>query len=104
MTNEDIASLDDVHDRHRLHIRRPLLVCAPSNAAIDEIVKRLCTRADMKDVRIVRLGNPESVHNLVKNISLDVQAEEELERITNPPVIPMKRYGKEKKYYDRIHV
>ncbi|KAI8055833.1 AAA domain-containing protein [Syncephalis plumigaleata] len=83
---------DDDNDSHRHHTRRPLLVCAPSNAAIDEIVKRLCTRTDMKNVRIVRLGNPESVHSLVKNMSLDVQAEEELERITNPPVMPMKRY------------
>lgn len=60
-----------------------LLVCAPSNAAIDEIVRRL--RSGVLDVNgktvfpsVVRIGAPEAVHDDVRDILLDSLIEENL--------------------------
>lgn len=53
-----------------------LLVCAPSNAAIDEVAKRL--RDGLRDAqgmpmipKVVRIGNEASINISVKDISLD---------------------------------
>lgn len=55
---------------------RKLLVCAPSNAAIDEVAKRL--RDGIRDSsgktvipKVVRIGNDASIHVSVKDIALD---------------------------------
>ena len=53
-----------------------ILICAPSNAAIDEIVRRL--KGGVKDsygkvitLRIVRVGSLEMIHEDVKDLSID---------------------------------
>ncbi|KAG8898400.1 DEAD-box type RNA helicase, partial [Tulasnella sp. 403] len=55
---------------------KKLLICAPSNAAIDEVARRLhegIMDANGKHVvpRVVRIGNESSLNVSVKNISLD---------------------------------
>ncbi|KNC96396.1 uncharacterized protein SPPG_08295 [Spizellomyces punctatus DAOM BR117] len=53
-----------------------LLCCAPSNAAIDEIVRRLKQgisngKGGTFVPRIVRLGNSDSIHSSVRDVTLD---------------------------------
>lgn len=57
-----------------------ILICAPSNAAIDEIVRRL--KAGIYDCyhvkftpRIVRIGSQEMIHEEVKDLTLDAVVE-----------------------------
>ncbi|KYN05228.1 putative helicase senataxin [Cyphomyrmex costatus] len=61
-----------------------ILVCAPSNAAIDEIVKRLLNvRSSLKQKRfnMVRIGRLESMHPLAKDISVSQIAKRHLTNI-----------------------
>jgi len=53
--------------------RRKILICAPSNAAIDEITKRLIsgTVAGSKGVNVVRVGADAAIHDSVKDVSLE---------------------------------
>ncbi|XP_012528723.1 uncharacterized ATP-dependent helicase C29A10.10c isoform X2 [Monomorium pharaonis] len=62
-----------------------ILVCAPSNAAIDEIVLRLLNiRSTLKQKRfnMVRIGRPESMHPMVKNISVTELARRHMNQLT----------------------
>ncbi|KAI8603170.1 AAA domain-containing protein [Dissophora ornata] len=61
-----------------------ILVCAPSNAAIDEIVKRLIggirnTLGEMFTPKVVRVGTLETVNAEVKDVALDTLIAKELE-------------------------
>ena len=70
--------------------REPLLVCAPSNAAVDEITRRLSMGVSYladekgKSVQklfkpsIVRLGVSSSVHSDVRDVSLEYLLESRL--------------------------
>lgn len=51
---------------------RPLMFCAPSNAAVDELTKRLKKHfLDEKlDYKILRIGRPENVHTEVAHLTL----------------------------------
>jgi len=63
-----------------------ILVCAPSNAAIDEIVLRLLNiRSTLKQKRfnMVRIGRSESMHPKVKGISVTELAKRFLVKMTN---------------------
>jgi len=55
--------------------RKRVLLCAPSNAAIDEILRRL-TRANA--FRIVRIGAPEMIHEDVKHWTLDALVDKKI--------------------------
>ncbi|OMH83853.1 Helicase sen1 [Zancudomyces culisetae] len=64
-----------------------LLVCAPSNAAVDEIAQRLKmgivnAQGKVEVPRIVRVGQLESMNSAVRDISLDRLLEEELGNFT----------------------
>ncbi|KAJ7175856.1 SEN1 N terminal-domain-containing protein [Mycena filopes] len=48
-----------------------ILICAPSNAAIDEIAHRIRDSEAFKDRNIVRLGSTKSMNQNVADISLD---------------------------------
>ncbi|KAJ3727172.1 AAA domain-containing protein, partial [Lentinula guzmanii] len=61
--------------RKNLEVRKVLL-CAPSNAAIDEIVLRLKGR--YPSLKVVRTGAPQSISLNVKEVSLDSLIEEKL--------------------------
>ena len=61
-----------------------ILVCAPSNAAIDEIVKRFKggirnTAGDMFIPKVIRVGNIEAVNAEVQDVALDTLIAKELE-------------------------
>ena len=61
-----------------------ILVCAPSNAAIDEIVKRLKggirnTQGAMISPKVVRIGSMETVNAEVKDVALEALIAKELE-------------------------
>ncbi|CAO3630759.1 unnamed protein product [Cunninghamella blakesleeana] len=64
-----------------------LLVCAPSNAAVDEIAKRLkdgiLTIDGLVRPKVVRIGVAESVNASVKDLLLERQVEKELEPKTD---------------------
>ncbi|KAJ3910558.1 SEN1 N terminal-domain-containing protein [Lentinula edodes] len=58
------------------HEKRKVLLCAPSNAAIDEIVYRLKDR--YHSLKVVRTGAAQSISPNVKHVSLDYLVEEKL--------------------------
>ncbi|XP_044006980.1 uncharacterized ATP-dependent helicase C29A10.10c-like [Aphidius gifuensis] len=64
-----------------------ILVCAPSNAAIDEIVLRLIDIRkninDKKKFNLVRLGRSETINEAVKSISLEELAKRYVSSKTN---------------------
>ncbi|XP_046826319.1 helicase sen1 [Vespa crabro] len=80
-----------------------ILVCAPSNAAIDEIVLRLLAiRATIKQNRfkMVRIGKPETMHLTVKDISLTELGKRDVKRMTTNYAsknIPIESFEEEKK-------
>ncbi|KAG7206097.1 hypothetical protein KM043_003491 [Ampulex compressa] len=60
-----------------------ILVCAPSNAAIDEIVLRLLSiRSTIKENRfkMVRIGRPETMHPAARDISVTELAKRDVKR------------------------
>lgn len=80
------AFLDCTADESREPIKRPrVFVCAPSNAAADEIALRLMHDRRSGDIPnpedsipVVRIGDPHSVHGLVKPVHLEVLIERKL--------------------------
>ncbi|KAI9218866.1 AAA domain-containing protein, partial [Blastocladiella britannica] len=65
---------------------KAVLVCAPSNAAVDEVTKRLlrgvkddATGANFVP-RVVRVGNPDVIHPDARSVALDDLVDEELQR------------------------
>ena len=45
-----------------------IMVCAPSNAAVDEIIRRLTNDQSLK---VVRIGSPDMIDDQVKHLSID---------------------------------
>ena len=72
-------------DKEPLPPKAKILVCAPSNAAIDEIAQRLVARAGGK-LNIVRLGAEGSISDTVKPISLDTLVRKKVEAATGQHV------------------
>ncbi|KAJ3270618.1 DEAD-box type RNA helicase [Terramyces sp. JEL0728] len=67
-------------DQYPGRVNKRLLICAPSNAAIDEITRRLMHgildyNGKVHQPNIVRIGNASSIHNDVISISLDALVE-----------------------------
>jgi superfamily I DNA and/or RNA helicase len=62
-----------------------LLICAPSNAAVDEIVKRLMQGIPGPEgkmhPKIVRIGKSESINSSVKEVCLETLIEKEIESL-----------------------
>jgi senataxin len=81
-----MAFLDCTAKESREPIKRPrVFVCAPSNAAADEIALRIMHErggGDINDpsdgIPVVRVGDPRSVHELVKPVHLEVLIEGKL--------------------------
>ncbi|KAF9435487.1 DEAD-box type RNA helicase [Entomortierella beljakovae] len=64
-----------------------ILICAPSNAAIDEIVKRLMggirnMSGEISIPKVVRVGTLETVNMEVKDVALDTLIAKELESVS----------------------
>jgi len=71
-------------------VRRRLLICAPSNTAIDEILLRLAkgvydSQGSIRTIRIVRLGDTSegSMSLSINKLTLDAQIEERLVEDSN---------------------
>lgn len=63
---------------------KKLLVCAPSNAAVDELVLRLksgikTTSGKSRNINVVRLGRSEAINAAVKDVTLDELVKNRLE-------------------------
>lgn len=65
--------------------RKRVLLCAPSNAAIDEIVRRLSesNRKRSTDFKIIRIGAPDMIHADVREYSLDALVDKRLSHDAN---------------------
>jgi senataxin len=59
---------------------KKILLCAPSNAAIDEVAHRIreCRIGSGVPIKVVRIGNDKSINISVKDISLDYLVEQKL--------------------------
>jgi senataxin len=75
--------------------QKKLLVCAPSNAAVDELVLRLKsgvknTRGEFRKINVLRLGRTEAVNAAVKDVTLDalVDARIEADNQAGKAVVP----------------
>ncbi|KAI8140246.1 hypothetical protein BJV82DRAFT_563071 [Fennellomyces sp. T-0311] len=96
-----VSLLDEQRDRNRLKERGvridkdssvysgegKILICAPSNAAVDEIAKRLqdgiVTAHGLCKPNVVRIGTPESANASVRELLLDRLVEKELAPLMN---------------------
>ena len=63
---------------------KKLLVCAPSNAAVDEIVHRLMggvktINGKQTDIKVLRLGRSDAINAAVKDVTLDELVKKRLE-------------------------
>jgi len=66
---------------------KKLLVCAPSNAAVDELVLRLKQgvremNGTRRQLSVLRLGRSEAINAAVKDVTLDELVKAELEKLT----------------------
>jgi senataxin len=57
---------------------KKILLCAPSNAAIDEVAHRIKESRSGPPIKVVRLGNDKSINISVKDISLDYLVEQKM--------------------------
>jgi len=66
--------------------RTKVLLCAPSNAAVDELVRRVAEAhykprgRDDEELRLIRLGAPSSAHHTVAKWVLDQQVQDRMYR------------------------
>ncbi|XP_033348254.1 uncharacterized protein LOC117232754 [Bombus vosnesenskii] len=80
-----------------------MLVCAPSNAAIDDIVLRLLEirtmikkQAEIKPFRMVRIGQSQMMHSKVKDISITELAKREIKKTCKSNTVPSDSIESEK--------
>ena len=67
---------------------KKLLICAPSNAAVDELVMRLKTgirtlTGKAHKINVVRIGRSDAMNSEVKDVSLDTLVEKKLNMASN---------------------
>lgn len=74
-------------------IKQKILICAPSNAAVDELVLRL--RSNIKDSNgkefkpsVVRLGRSDAINAAVKDLTLEEQVDKELGKREDDTSVP----------------
>ncbi|XP_060828879.1 uncharacterized protein LOC132914081 [Bombus pascuorum] len=82
-----------------------MLVCAPSNAAIDDIVLRLLQirtmikkQAKIKPFRMVRIGQLQMMHSKVKDISITELAKREIKKTCKSNTVPSDSVESEKSF------
>ncbi|CAK9439061.1 uncharacterized protein LODBEIA_P32850 [Lodderomyces beijingensis] len=87
-----------------------ILICAPSNAAVDELVLRLKdgvknSKGDHMDLRVVRLGRSDAINASVKDLTLEELVDKELKAKQEDVVIdPTLRVEHTKKVQERDHI
>ncbi len=62
--------------QHELPVQKKLLICAPSNAAVDELVTRLkkgvkTLKGEFHKINVIRLGRSDAINSNVKDVTLD---------------------------------
>ncbi|KAG9248055.1 SEN1 N terminal-domain-containing protein [Calycina marina] len=67
--------------------KKKLLICAPSNAAVDELVVRLMEgvkplNGPLRKINVIRIGRSEAINDGVKAVMLDELVRKQLERDT----------------------
>ena len=72
--------------RQDVTVLKKLLVCAPSNAAVDELVMRLMkgvktTKGQFQKPSVVRLGKSDSINAKVMEVTLDVLVEKKMNAV-----------------------
>lgn len=73
--------------------KKKILICAPSNAAVDELVLRLRSsckngRGETFNPKVVRLGRSDAINNAVKDLTLEELVEKQLgSRDSSKPVV-----------------
>ena len=61
---------------HETPVQKKLLICAPSNAAVDELVSRLkegvkTLKGEFYKINVIRLGRSDAINSNVKDVTLD---------------------------------
>ncbi|KAG2010053.1 RNA helicase [Coprinopsis cinerea AmutBmut pab1-1] len=76
-----------------------ILICAPSNAAIDEIAQRLkakyCDGDPVKKLSIVRMGAQGSIGSAVKGVSLDSLVQDKIQEETGNQGFPTEELNRQ---------
>lgn len=67
-------------------VLKKLLICAPSNAAVDELAKRLkagiiTTNGEHRMIKVVRMGKSDKINSDVKELCLEDQVQARLEKL-----------------------
>jgi senataxin len=62
--------------QHEMPVQKKLLICAPSNAAVDELVARLkegvkTLKGEFYKINVIRLGRSDAINSSVKDVTLD---------------------------------
>jgi senataxin len=62
--------------QQEMQVQKKLLICAPSNAAVDELVTRLkkgvkTLKGDFQKINVIRLGRSDAINSNVKDVTLD---------------------------------
>ncbi|PVV02728.1 hypothetical protein BB560_002818 [Smittium megazygosporum] len=112
------SSADSFQDKIFEKSPGKILVCAPSNAAVDEVVFRLKlgiynSRGEKWHPKIIRLGQSDSIGSSVKEMSLDYLVEKALEKAgysselinnmsSNPPSHSTELIRVEKEFQDSV--
>ncbi|KFY39978.1 hypothetical protein V495_05661 [Pseudogymnoascus sp. VKM F-4514 (FW-929)] len=80
-----IARPPGVPDPRKDTIAKKLLVCAPSNAAVDELVSRLKEgvvdlKGNRQKINVLRLGRSDAINSNVKDVTLDALTDARIEK------------------------
>ncbi|XP_078082512.1 putative helicase senataxin isoform X2 [Mustelus asterias] len=92
LLNEEQENVKPYYSRNIRAKRTRILVCAPSNAAIDDLMKKIIvdfkskckdknnTLGNCGDVNLVRLGTERAIHSDVSRFSLDYQVNHRMKK------------------------
>ncbi|XP_044721831.1 AAA domain-containing protein [Hirsutella rhossiliensis] len=85
---------------------KKLLVCAPSNAAVDELVLRLkagvqTTSGKTRSIKVLRLGRTDVINVAVKDVTLDEQLHEDAAKIKEELALLRPRLEEARGHEDR---
>lgn len=84
--NADISTSNNMNGS--VNSKRKILICAPSNAAVDELVLRIKrgiknSKGDLFKPNVVRLGKSDAINEQVKDLTLEEQVDKQLSKINN---------------------
>lgn len=82
------ARLDSGANASNEKNKRKILICAPSNAAVDELVLRIRkgiknSKGEVFKPNVVRLGKSDAINEQVKDLTLEEQVDSQLSKLKN---------------------